>query len=142
MNHLETVHAIYAAFGRGDVQDILSRLADDVEWDYDVSRNDIPWLQPRRGPHEVLGFFQTLEALEFERFEPHTLLANDDVVVALIRVGLRVKATGRRITEEDETHVWRFDAEGRVGAFTHKIDTLAHWRALHGEHAGPAEAMA
>jgi ketosteroid isomerase-like protein len=44
-------------------------------------------------------------------------------------VELTVKATGRRIVEEDEVHIWRFDAQGRIRRFAHKVDTHQHWRA-------------
>jgi ketosteroid isomerase-like protein len=36
MGNLESVQAVYEAFGRGDVPAILGALADDVEWDQDA----------------------------------------------------------------------------------------------------------
>ena len=39
-------------------------------------------------------------------------------VVVPIDVVLVVNATGRRIAEEDEVHIWHFDTKGRVIRFS------------------------
>ena len=67
------------------------------------------------------------------KFQPKTLLENANVVVALIDLEIIVKATGRRVVEEDEVHIWRFDGQGRVARFCHRMDTHKHWLALRGE---------
>lgn len=131
MNNLKTVQEIYAAFGRGDVPAILERLADDIEWEYGFASSEVPWLARRRGRAEVMQFFQALGALEFRRFAPKTVLEGDGVVVALVDLEVVVRETGRTITEEDEVHVWRFDAAGRVKRFRPCLDTHQHvvaWR--------------
>lgn len=133
MTPIETVQQIYADFGRGDVPAILAALADDVEWDVDVFPNDIPWLQPRRGRAEVQRFFESLAGLEFTQFEPRHVLADGALVVALCNVSCTVKATGKRIVQPDEVHVWRFDAQGRVAQFRHRVDTLMHAMAIRGD---------
>ena len=129
MSNLETVQSIYAAFGRGDIPFILSQMSDDVDWEYGLD-SDVPWLRKRRGPAGVGEFFNALAAVEITRFEPHTLLDGDDVVVALIDIALTVKQTGASLTEEDEVHIWRFDEHGKVARFSHKPDTHAHWQAV------------
>jgi ketosteroid isomerase-like protein len=121
---------MYAAFGRGDVPAILEHLAEDVRWDAESTATDIPWLVPRHGPAEVAGFFRELQALEFESFQPTAMLEQGDLVVVLVDLVAVVRQTGRRITEKDEVHLWRFDASGKVKSFRHRADTLAHWRAL------------
>lgn len=133
MSNLETVQSIYAAFGRGDVPAILARLSEEVEWEYGASITGVPWLEPRRGRDAVAGFFEALQDLEFRHFEPKTLLEDGDVVVSLIDVELVVRSTGRTIREEDEVHVWRFDGEGRVARFCHRVDSHQHWAAYRGE---------
>lgn len=132
MQPIETVRAIYEAFGRGDIPAILEHLDEDVEWEYGLAPSGVPWLEPRRGRAGVAGFFEALSALEFRVFEPRTLLPADGLVVALIYAELTVRATGRRIVEEDEVHLWRFDREGRVIRFSHKVDSHQHWVAYHG----------
>ena len=39
---LLTVQKMYAAFGKGDVAFILEQLADDVSWEFNVARSDVP----------------------------------------------------------------------------------------------------
>ena len=132
MGNLETVQQIYAAFGRGDVAAIVDRLAADVEWEHTEVSTDVPWLQPRRGRAEVPKFFESLDALAFHRFEPKTLLESGNVVVSLIDIDLTVKATGKRILEKDEVHIWHFNPRGEVTRFCHKADTYLHWAAYRG----------
>ncbi len=130
MSHLHTVQGIYEAFGRGDIPAILATLAEGVEWEHGMADAGVPWLQPRTGRGAVAGFFQSLAALEFQRFEPTMLLENDDTVVALINVRFVVKDTGKAIVEDDEVHIWRFDTNGQVIRFNHKLDSFQHWSAM------------
>lgn len=132
MSSVGTVQGIYEAFGREDVAAILAKLASDVEWEYGVNSTDVPWLQPRRGRDEVAGFFQALAALDFHKFQPTALLESGDLVVALINLEATVKTTGRRVVEEDEVHLWRFNAAGEVARFRHRADTHLHWTAVDG----------
>lgn len=131
MSNVETVQAIYAAFGQGDVPSILAQLSEDVDWEYG-SGSDVPWLLPRRGRESVGGFFEALQGFQITKFVPHTILDGGDVVVALIDIEGTVPATGRPIQEQDEVHLWWFDAEGKVARFAHKADSHAHWKAYHG----------
>ena len=126
MQNLETVQQMYAAFGRGDIPAILAHLSDDVEWEYGAGPTDVPWLQPRKGKQEVTEFFGTLAAIEFNRFEPKELLGGENKVVALIDAAFTVKATGRRIEDETEVHIWHFNDEGLVNRFAHRLDTHKH----------------
>lgn len=40
---IETVKAMYEAFGRGDVEAILERVTDDVDWSTDAAIESAPW---------------------------------------------------------------------------------------------------
>lgn len=131
MNNVERVQAIYAAFGRGDIPAILEQLTDDVEWEYGVNSTDVPWLQPRRGRTDVGKFFESLAALEITKFVPKHVIGQGDVVVGMIDLEGKVKATGQRVVEDDEVHIWYFDDRGRVRRFRHRADTHQHWKALH-----------
>ena len=123
MTNADVVRGIYDAFGRGDVAAILATLADDVEWEYGVNSTTVPWLQPLRGRDAVPAFFETLlPAIEIHRFEPKEFLEGGDLVVAIIDFDFTVRATGRRVVEEDEAHLWRF-ADGKVVRFRHRADT-------------------
>lgn len=130
MSNLETVQRIYAAFGAGDIPAILVTLADDVDWEYGPGATSVPWLQRRSGRAAVAGFFESLGGIEMHRFAPKQLIEGDGVVVALIDVEFTVKSTGKRLAEEDEIHVWRFNAQGQVARFRHGADTHAHQLAV------------
>ena len=130
MAYIGTVQKIYEALGKGDVPAILSHMSDDVEWEYGGDSTGLPWLQLRRGPVQVAGFFQDLgAALDVQRFQPTTFLESANVVVALIELEFVVRATGRRVVEEDEVHIFHFDDMGKVRRFRHRMDTYRAWLA-------------
>lgn len=132
-NLAETVQGIYAAFGRGDVPTILAALADDVEWEYGGSPNDVPWLQPGRGRDAAARFFGAVGAnLDIRSFTVNDILAGANVVVGLVNIEAVVKPTGRTLREIDEAHIWRFDDRGRVIRFRHAADSNQHVRAFAG----------
>lgn len=126
MSNVQTVRDIYEAFGSGDVPVILEKLSPDVEWEYPQTATSVPWLQRRVGREAAAGFFQALDSIEMEKFVPKDLLEGKGVVVALLDVTFRVKATGQRVVEEDEIHIWRFDDQGMVVRFKHGADTHQH----------------
>jgi uncharacterized protein len=129
MANIATVQQIYDAFGKGDVPAIVGHLADDVDWEYGGDATGLPWLQFRRGRAQVPGFFHDLAALDIQRFQPTTFLESGNVVVVLIELEVVVRATGRRVVEEDEVHIWSFDDSGRVRRFRHRLDTHRFWLA-------------
>lgn len=132
MSNLKTVQDIYAAFGAGDVPAILDKLADNVEWDTDARSDVGPFIVARRGKDGAGKFFAALAAADFTKFEPTALLESGNVVVALVDVDFTVKATGKTVSQLDEVHIWRFDNDGNVASFRHRVDTHAHHLAFAG----------
>ena len=45
--NIETARQMYQAFGRGDVQAILDRVTDDVDWSTDAAIESAPWRSAR-----------------------------------------------------------------------------------------------
>jgi ketosteroid isomerase-like protein len=127
-----TVREIYAAFGRGDIPAILAKLDENVEWEYGAAPHEVPWLQPRRGRNGAGEFFESLAAIEFHSFVPKAILAGENVVVALVDLSFTVRKTGKKVVEEDETHVWRFNDAGKVVRFRHCADTNQQVQACRG----------
>lgn len=123
--NVSTVGEIYAAFGRGDVPAILSRLADDVAWEHDFVDHGIPWIKARKGHEEVVGFFRDLAALQITKFTVLNLLAGGNQVASVIELEATVVATGKRIRDL-EMHLWTFAEDGRVSRFRHVADTHQH----------------
>lgn len=126
MDILKTTQEIYAAFGSGDIPAILARLSETVDWEYAATSNAAPWLAHRRGRDGAGAFFASLGGMEIHRFGVKSILAGDRITVALVDIEFTVKATGKRVVEEDEVHIWHFDAQGKVARFRHRVDTLAH----------------
>src|ERR1700759_2841883 len=82
----ETIGAIYAAFGRGDIGLLLERLADDVvfeDWpDSYAQRAGVPHLARRTGRAGAEEFFAAVRDWVPERFEVGDILASERQVVA------------------------------------------------------------
>ena len=132
MSNVETVKGMYEAFGRGDVPSIVDHMSLDVDWDY-AQTVDVPWLRHRRGREGVREFFGAVaEGIEFRSFRVKEVFAapGGDVVVALVDVDAVAKKTGKPIREEDEIHLWRFGADGKVVRFRHSVDSAKHAAAL------------
>lgn len=126
------VPEIYEAFGRGDIPAILAKLDEKAEWEYGFAPNEVPWLTPRRGRAEAGKFFESLAAVEFHNFVPKVILAGENIVVAVADISFTVKKTGKKFSEEDETHVWRFNDANKVVRFRHCTDTHQHVQAFRG----------
>ena len=121
--NLQTVQEIYAAFGRGDIPSILSRLSEDVEWGV-TGPAQTSYAGRRRGHEQVIQFFTVLsQTVEVQRFEPGEFIAQGDQVVVLGDERLLVKATGRTA---ENTWVMVFTLrDGRVTRFREYDDTAA-----------------
>ena len=100
MSNTQTVEQMYEAFGRRDIPAILAKLSDKIEWEYGMIPNDVPWLQKRQGKKEVASFFESLNALDFQKFVPKAIMENNGKVVSLVDFDATVKKTGKRIVEE------------------------------------------
>jgi ketosteroid isomerase-like protein len=143
MGNVQTVQAIYEAFGRGDVPAILDRMADGVEWEQWEQPNagqdaGVPWLARRSGPSGVGEFFEAVAAgLEFHSFEPRNLLEGGNQVAATIRIDATAKATGERFQDE-EIHLWTFDDAGKVTGLRHYADSAKHIKVTGRSPAGVA----
>jgi ketosteroid isomerase-like protein len=104
MNNLETTHAVFAAFGAGDVPAILGLLDDDVVIEF-YGPPVIPYAGTWRGRDEARRFFETvLSSVRINQFEPEEFLADADKVVVTGHLNLNAVTTGREI-DSDFVHV-------------------------------------
>jgi len=102
------VQRVYEAFGRGDVPTILDQLTDDVDWASEAERGVAPWHGVRRGKANVPGFFQAIgETIDVTEFTPLAFAANETDVMAVLRFGFTVRATGKS-GAMNLHHWWRF----------------------------------
>ena len=130
MSNAAKVQAIYEAFGRGDVQAILDRLDDAVEWETATPVAEVPWLQARRGKENVRGFFESMAPLTITRFEPHTAFDGGDKVFVLIQ--FEATARGKSYTFPNHGHLWQFNDAGKVVKYDHVTDTAQMIRMANG----------
>ena len=120
-SNVESVQRIYQAFGEGDVQTILDLLAGDVDFASEADQKIAPW-HGRRGKAEVPAFFQALsETIDVTEFDVLSITSSDSDVMAVIRFGMKVKATGKAGTM-DIHHWWRF-RDGKVVLYRGTEDT-------------------
>jgi ketosteroid isomerase-like protein len=131
VSNAETVQAIYEAFRRGDVQTILDKIDDAVEWETTVPVSDVPWLQARRGKANIVGFFESLAPLKITRFEPHTIFDGGDKVFVLIKFEATVR--GKSYSFPNNGHLWQFNAAGKLVKYDHVTDTAQMIRMAKGE---------
>ena len=127
--NVQTVQAIYAAFGRGDVPTLLSYVSPDVEWEHDGMDHGVPWLKPGRGHAHVVAFLGELaKALDFKVFAPRDFLEGAGLVAVTLDLEVVSKVNGY-VDRELEMHLWTFGADGKVTRFKHLCDTHQHVRA-------------
>jgi ketosteroid isomerase-like protein len=120
--NLETIKAIYHAFGTADVAAILDSCTDDVDWATDAAGDDAPWWGQRNGKDAVTGFFTGIAgAIEVTEFTPLSFAANDTEVLVFLRFGSRNIATGKEATMNLH-HYWRLRG-GKVEYYRGSEDT-------------------
>ncbi|MCC6572776.1 MAG: nuclear transport factor 2 family protein [Planctomycetes bacterium] len=129
--NVQTVQAMYAAFGKGDVPTILSYIADDVDWEWGGSDHGVPWLKPGKGKAHAGKFFDELRKIEFLRFEPFAFLADGDLVAVPVHLEAKYTPTGK-VIKDLQAHLWGFDKNGKVNRMRHWTDTVQHVKAFSG----------
>lgn len=122
--NLNTVQAIYSAFGQGDVPGIMRHLADDIRWEDGAADHGIPWLVPGTGHDHVLSFLAIVGGWTFDRFDIQGVGQVGDAVIGLLDVAATLPGGGR--FDNLEIHVWRFGPDGKVASFNHVLDTHQH----------------
>jgi ketosteroid isomerase-like protein len=126
--NLATVHAVYDAFGRGDIQTILDGCAPNIAWHSGGIRDDFAAFGPRSGLDGVKSFFKDVaENNQFSSFEPREFLASGDKVVVIGHYDITQKKTGKRL-ESDWVHIFTFNA-GKCVAWRELNDSAAFYKA-------------
>lgn len=119
--NIRVVKEDYAAFGRGDIESILSSLAPTVEWVL-PGPSRIPTAGRFKGIIAVAEWFETLAATEETlEFAPKQFFAGGDMVVVLGHYRARVKSTGL-VTDFDWVHVFTMK-DGKVTKWEEFYDT-------------------
>lgn len=117
------IQKLYDAFSRGDIQTILANLTDDVEWGLEGPAI-IPFTGQRKGPAQVLGFFEALGGTQQNmKLTTEQFVAQGDQVATLGRYAGTVTATGKSF----DTRIAHFFTirDGKVSRFVDVGDTAA-----------------
>ena len=121
-DNVELVRGLYEAFAGGDVQTVLGRMDEGIEWN-EAESFLYADRSPYVGPQAVLdGVFKRLGE-DWEVFEvtPDELLDAGDRVVALGHYTAKYRATGKEARAQF-AHVWGV-REGKVTSFQQYTDT-------------------
>ncbi len=107
--NIQTTKEMYEALGRGDVEAILERVTDDVDWSTDAAIESAPWYGPKNGKDEVRSFFEAIgKTGPITEFTPLSFASNNDGdVMVLIRYAFTVTATGKDVGMNMH-HYWKF----------------------------------
>jgi len=126
--NVDIVRSGYEAFGRGDLDALLSLFTEDISW-VTPGPTELPTAGTRRGRQQVAEFFQTLNThFEFDEFTPREFIAEGDKVVVLGDEIARSRRTGRTI-KMTWCHVFSM-RDGLVAGFSEYFDTYAAVDAL------------
>ena len=117
------VNQAYSNFKSGDINSLLSLMADDVAWTL-PQMDGVPFAGARTGREAVGEFFATIDSSqETLRFDPRQLIAEGDTVVALGNYQWKVKSNSREFGG-DFAHVFTI-RDGKIVAFSEYMDTAA-----------------
>lgn len=121
--NVELIAGMYAAFGRGDVADVLGRMSPEIVWS---EAENFPYADrnPYVGPQAILQgvFARCLGEWEGFGVEVDEILDAGETVVVLGRYVGKSKATGKSMRTQ-LVHVYRI-AGGKIVRFQQYADTL------------------
>lgn len=118
------IQEIYAAFGRGDVEWILSNVADDVSWEFEAPAV-LSWGGNRHSREEAAGFFSGIAAEHADPVLQMTeFFSTKDAVAAFGRYDATVRASGIRVSTP-VAHYFKFRDDGKISRYINVINTAA-----------------
>jgi ketosteroid isomerase-like protein len=127
--NLKLVQQFYAAFTTGNINGVLSTLADDVGWFVPGPKDIVPFVGQRQGRGQVAqAIAQFAEMQDGEQFEIKEFVAQGDKVIAFGHYRWRIESTGHSY-ESDFVHAFTI-SQGKVSRFQEYLDTQA-WAAAY-----------
>ena len=128
MGHVETVQAIYDAFGREDVPAIIDVMAEDVAWEHwndnHAQKARVPSLRARNGKSGVGEFLAVAATMGITDFQVLNMMEGGDQVAVTVVIETDVPGGGHY--RDEEIHLWSFDDNGKVKSLRHDTDTAKH----------------
>jgi len=131
----EVIRSTYAAFNKGDMDAIMSHIADDAKWNNQGAPN-VPYAGSYEGKTEIPKFFQAIaEATSGGQVVAEEFIAQGDRVVAVGRYRATVRATGAPI-DSPIAHVFTV-RDGKIASWDGFSDT-AKVSAAHAQQSASA----
>ena len=129
-DNVNTIKAVYEAFGRGDVGFIVDNVTDDVDWATESTSDGAPWYGVHHGKQGVGEFFEAFgKAMEVEDFTPLTFASNDaGDVCTVVRFAARSRETGK--LARMQLHHWFQFTNGKISYYRGTEDTAITAAAL------------
>jgi len=132
--NIDLVKQCYDNFRKGDMQQLFSYLADDIDWELPSVEN-VPFSGKRHGRDQVQEFFKSVnDTMDVRQFEPKDYIAQGDRVVACGHYAWTVKSTGAQF-ESDWTHIFTIRG-GKITDFHEFLDTHSAATAFQPQQAG------
>ena len=126
MSALETVEAIYAAFGRGDAGFIIGLVAPGASWRHPAT---VPWGGNFIGPEGAGDFFTRLNThFETTGFQIRENIVAGERVISLGRYEGNSRKTGK-FAGGDFCFIWQI-RDGKIAAYEAHLDSAAYVAAL------------
>jgi len=123
--NLKLVQQSYAAFKTGNINGVLSTLADDIGCFVPGPRDIVPFVGRRQGHEQVAeAITKFVEMQDTEQFKVQEFVARGDKVVAFGHYQWRVKSTGHSY-ESDFAHAFTI-SHGKISRFQEYVDTSGH----------------
>lgn len=121
---VQVVQDLYAAFGRGDMEAILSTLDENVDWHFNGRAQDVPFAGRWQGHAKAVDFFRTVAmSCEVLEFGPHEIIPMGEHVLSLGHERVQVRATGQTF-ETEWAHLFTVRG-GKVARLREYYDTAA-----------------
>lgn len=90
-----TVQAAFDDFRSGNIESLLARMTDDIDWETPGAGTPIPYAGRIHGKAEVAKFFESVgTTVDFRRFDTNEFASVGDTVVVLGEWDGVVRATG------------------------------------------------
>jgi ketosteroid isomerase-like protein len=121
-SNLQSVHDIFAAFARNDIDAAMKRMAEDVDWQ-NLGPAEMGYTTPRRGRAQVREFFKLVDELfDHEQFNPVEFVAQGDKVVVAGTERVRVKPNGESFLNT-WCMIFTFNSQGLIAKWRCYEDT-------------------
>jgi uncharacterized protein len=132
--NIQTMKDFFAAIGRGNREDLLALVAEDIEWI--IPGEDWPLAGTRHGHAGLADLFETASKTTETSTEPREYVAQGDRVMVVGVATGKIKATNKPFKDD-----WVFAItvrNGKVTKIREYIDTQALARASQTDSFGPA----